>query len=188
MELQKINWKLYIADPAAADPAVFFKVFNTWIPDSPEIFIDVADYGHVHDGPTTVLVGHHEDYGLDATGRRAGLLYNRRQPMDGGNEEKVRTSLRSILKACLRIEQDPAFGGKVRFRTDELLFLINDRGIGPNTKETYGAVKPTLEKVLAKVFDGTVPVLEHLDDPRHRFAVKITARAAPSLSNLLGRI
>lgn len=188
MNIQKINWKVFIADPSSADPSVFFKVFNTWIPESPEIFVDVADYRHVHDGPLTALIGHDEDYWLDASGRRPGLLYNRRTPMEGTNEEKIKTTLGSTIKACRRIEQDPAFGGKIRFRTNEFLFLINDRGAAPNTKEAYGEVKPEIEKVLGRVLDGQSFSLEHLSDPKQRFGAKITLPKEVPIQNLLTRI
>lgn len=188
MNIQKINWKVFIADPSHADPDIFFKVFNAWIPDSPEVFVDVADYRHAHDGPLTALVGHYEDYWLDTSGRRAGLLYNRRLPMEGTNEEKIRTTFRSILNACRRIEQNPAFGGRLKFRTDEFLFLINDRGLAPNTKETYAGIKPDLEKVMGPVFDGQTFSLDYLSDPKQRFSVKISLPKELPIQNLLNRI
>lgn len=187
IDIQKINWKLFIENPAAADPDAFFKVFNTWIPDSPEIFVDVADYKHVHDGPLIALVGHHEDYWLDAGGGRPGILYNRRTRTEGTNEKKLTDSLRSLLKTCRRIEQDPEFGGRVKFNTREILMTINDRGTAPNTKETYEEVKPALEKILTRAYANT-PSLKHLDNKRQRFSVQITAEKPAPLDTLLQRL
>ena len=103
MDLQYLNWKLYLENPAEAEPDEWFKVFNGWIPDSPEIFIDVADYKHVQDGPVTVLVGHYVNLSLDAGGRTLGLLYDYKHPMAGSNEEKLKSSLLGLLRAALRL-------------------------------------------------------------------------------------
>src|SRR4051812_37318649 len=104
MNLQFINWKLHLENPAEAEPDEWFKVFNGWIPDSPEIFVDVADYRHVQDGPVTILVGHYVNYSLDSTGRRLGLLYDYKHPMEGGNRDKLRSSLLGLLRVAKRLE------------------------------------------------------------------------------------
>lgn len=188
MDLQKINWKIFPADPKPAVPEIFFKVFNTWIPESPEVFVDVADYQHAHDGPVTVLVGHQADFWLDDSGRRRGLLYNRRTSMDGTNGEKLSDSLRALLGACVRLESDPAFGGKLKFAANELLFIVNDRAIAPNTKETFSEVKPDLEKLASKIYGPADFVLEHLIDPRRRFSVKITSRRSSDVKSLMKKL
>lgn len=185
MNLQKIHWKLYFKNPGAAKPADFFKVFNTWIPNSPEIFIDVADYQHVHDGPWTLLVGHILDYALDHSDRRLGFLYNRKKPMDGSTAEKLANSLRDFLKACLRLEQDPIFSGKLSLATHELLFLINDRAIAPNTTDTFNAIRPELRTLCDRVYGKGAYTLSHRDPPKQRFSIAIRAKQAPSLAECL---
>ena len=58
-DLQRINIKFFLAADAELSPAEAFRVFNTWIPTTPdEVLIDVADYSHVPEGPVTLLVGH----------------------------------------------------------------------------------------------------------------------------------
>ena len=188
VDIQKIIWKAFIADPAAADPDIFFKVFNTWIPDSPEIFIDVADYSHTHDGPVTALVGHHEDYWLDAAEGRMGFLYNRRLPMDGSNEEKLTSSLRSFLFACRKIEQSPDFKGRMKIRTDEFLFMINDRALAPNTAETFAAVKPELHNLFSRLLGDVGFSMEHPSNPRRRFGAKITVSKPQLTETLIQRL
>lgn len=188
MNLQKINWKLFFKDPKAAKPDTFFKVFNSWIPDSPEIFVDVADYQHVHDGPLTALVGHYVDYYLDDTGRRLGLLYSRRQGPDGSNEERISQTLKEILAAADRLEGNPEFGGNLQFSTSEILLIANDRALAPNRVETFNAIRPDLEKVLVKLFGKNQYSLTHLDDPRRRFSVSIVAKQSFSIKELLNKI
>jgi hypothetical protein len=173
VNIQKINWKLFFEDIGTLKPEDFFGVFNTWIPQSPEVFVDVADYQHVHDGPLVFLSGHYVSYSIDSSGDKLGLLYSRNREHDGSNEEKILESLTEALNAANRLKTDASLSGQLKFNTQELLFLINDRALSPNTLETFQEVKPILENVLAKKFGTRDLSLEHLDNPRDRFSVKI---------------
>jgi len=188
MDLQYLNWKVYLDNPAEAEPDEWFKVFNGWIPDSPEIFIDVADYKHVQDGPVTVLVGHFLNLSLDHSGRRLGLLYDYKHPMAGDNEEKLKSSLLGLLRAAKRLEDEAGFGHKPKFKAGQLRFIVNSRAIAPNSAETLESVKPELVKVLARVFGEGAFSVEHLADPRQRFMVQITAKGNPALADLIQRL
>jgi hypothetical protein len=190
MNLQYLNWKIYLDNPDAAEPDEWFKVLSAWIPDAPEIFIDVADYQHVQDGPVTLLVGHYVNYSLDATGRRLGLLYDYKHPIEGTNEEKIRSSLIGLLRVAKRLEEDAGFSahGKPRFKANELRFIVNSRAAAPNTPATLEAVKPDLVKVLAQAFGEGGFAIEHLTDPRQRFSVQVTAKGAPVLADLIKRL
>lgn len=187
MNLQYLNWKIYLDNPADVEPEEFFKAWNAWIPDSPEVFVDVADYQHVNDGPLVVLVGHYLNYSLDSADRKVGLLYDYKQPMEGTNEEKLKTSLVSLLKAAQRLEADAAFKHKPRFKA-ELRLIVNSRALAPNTAETLAAVKPDLAKVLGKAFGQNGYALQHLSDPRQRFAVQVTGKGASSVAELVKKL
>ncbi len=188
MDLQYLNWKVYLDNPAEAEPHEWFKVLNDWIPDSPEIFVDVADYAHVQDGPVVILVGHYLNLSLDHTGRRLGLLYDYKHPMDGSNEDKLKSSLLGLLRAAKRLEDEAGFGKKPRFKAGELRFIVNSRAIAPNSAETLEAVGPELTKVLAKACGEGGFTVEHLPDPRQRFMVQVKAKASPSLADLIQRL
>jgi hypothetical protein len=190
MNLQYVNWKLHLDNPAEAEPDAWFKVFNGWIPESPEIFIDVADYKHVQDGPVTVLVGHYLNLSLDHTGRRLGLLYDYKHPLEGNNEEKLRSGLIGLLRAAKRLEDDAGFEAKhkPRFKAGDLKLIINSRAVAPNSAETLEAVKPDLIKVLAKAFGEGNFSIEHLTDPRQRFTVNVTAKGDAKLADVLKRL
>lgn len=188
MDLQYLNWKLYLENPEEAEPDEWFKVFNGWIPDSPEIFVDVADYKHVQDGPVVVLVGHYLNLSLDHTGRRLGLLYDYKHPMDGSNEDKLRSSLLGLLRAAKRLEDEPGFASRPKFKAGELRLIVNSRAIAPNTAESLEAVRPDLLKVLEKAYGAGGIALEHLADSRQRFTVQAAATGAPSLADLIKRL
>lgn len=190
MNIQYVNWKLHLDNPAAAEPDEWFKVFNGWIPESPEVFIDVADYKHVQDGPVTVLVGHYLNLSLDHTGRRLGLLYDYKHPLEGGNEEKLRLGLLGLLRAAKRLEDDAGFSAahKPRFKAGDLKLIINSRAAAPNSAETLEAVKPDLIKVLAKVFGENAFTVDHLTDPRQRFTVNVSAKGEANLAEMIKRL
>lgn len=184
MDLQKINWKLYFENPQVVNPDDFFRVFNTWIPSSHEVFIDVADYHHVEDGPWTLLVGHFEDYCLDHTDRRLGFVYNRKQVLDGTLEERLKKTLGSVIRASLRLEGDPIFQGKLKFKTNEFLFLINDRALAPNTQETYTSFNPDLDHFFSHLLGKKNFSLEWQNNPKERFSVTMKAAKPLDLAAL----
>src|SRR5205814_1119849 len=116
------------------------------------LLIDVADYKHVPEGPGTVLVSHEANIYTDQGEGRLGLLYFRKQPFAGAATfaERLRATFRDALEACNLLEEEPALHGRVRFRTDELLFRVYDRLLAPNTDETFAEVKPELEAFLSE--------------------------------------
>jgi hypothetical protein len=188
INLQYLNWKIFLDNPAEAEPDEWFKEFNGWIPDSPEVFIDVADYKHVQDGPVVLLVGHFVNYSLDGNDRRLGLLHDYKHPVDGTNEERLRSSLLNTLKAAKRLEGAKDITHKPKFKTGDLRLIVNSRALAPNTPATLEAVKPDLVKVLAKAYGEGGFTLEHLTDPRQRFMVQVTAKSAPGLDELIKRL
>ena len=177
MELQKINVKFFVADPDRIRVEEFINVFNSWIQSSNGEFYDVADYSHVHDGPGIVLVAHEANIGIDGTGGRLGLLYNRKQPLSGTNQERLRFVFRSALENCRKLEQDSALRGRLSFLGNEATLLINDRLIAPNTEEVFEEVRPDIQALAQSLYQGTDVTLERGQDPRERFNVAIkTAR------------
>lgn len=186
MNIQKINWKLNFTNAATAKPEDFFRIFNTWIPDSPEIFIDVADYRHVQDGPLTLLAGYHADFVLDHGDRELGFLYCRKSAMEGDNAQKIKQTLKDFLKGCERLTADATFGGKLAFETDSLVFTINDRALVPNTKESFDAIKPLLQDIGNKIYGSADLVPD--SDSRRRFSVRIVGKNAPDLSAMIASV
>ena len=188
MQLQKINWKLFFKNQSAVEPDDFFRLFNSWIADSPEIFVDVADYQHVHDGPVTLLVGHYADFAIDDSDRRRGLLYSQKRGGEGSHGDQLKSSLTALLKGALRLTSDSVFGGKLFFHTNELKLVVNDRALAPNTKETYQLLKPELESLAATLFGAGSYTLSLDSNPKQRFSVVIQSPKDPGLSPLLSRL
>ena len=152
------------------------------------LLIDVADYAHVPNGPGTVLVAHEANIHWDLEDGRPGPMYVRKQPAAGAAtlRDRLADAFRGALRAAAKIEADPALPG-VRVRTDEAVFRINDRLLGPNTEATFAAVNPDLQAFLADLYQGDV-ALEHRHDPRRLFEVRIRSTASRTVADLLSRL
>lgn len=190
MDSHKLSIKILADGVNALPAAAFVPVFHSWIRDqafSDHLLIDVADYEHVPNGPGTVLVAHEANIHLDHEDG-AGLLYIRKQPINGAStfRERLTTVLIAALQAAQKLEVDPTVAG-VKFRTNDWIFRINDRLAGPNDEATYKAIAPDLQAVLSQLYKGDV-ALEHRHDPIRLFEVRIKSTAKPSISELLSRL
>lgn len=169
MNLQHINIKFYLKNPEAVNLADFAAVFNTWIQMQrlEELLVDVADYLHVHNGPGIMLIGHEADYSLDHRGGRLGLLYNRKEQLEGSTQEKLAQAVRAALTAAQILEKE----NNLKFDGSEVQMIVNDRLLVPNTAETFAALQPDLSSFFAKLYEGAEYTLTHRNDPRERFTV-----------------
>jgi hypothetical protein len=55
MELQKINVKVFTAEPNDIPLTDFIDIFHTWIQATDGVYLDIADYSHMQAGPGIVL-------------------------------------------------------------------------------------------------------------------------------------
>lgn len=173
---EKITLKLY-AEPATIPPmSAFVEVFQDWIKSGTleEMLVDVADYGHVHQGPSVLLCGHESDYVIDAGEGRIGLLYRRKRAHAsradaGAGDVALDDSLRRLLRAAAKLESDPRLGG-LRFSRTEVALSLVDRLRAPSTEETFSAVAPTLRASLASAL-GPMSIRRDAGDPRRPFTV-----------------
>jgi len=175
MELQHINVKIFVDGTLSVEPARFINVFHEWVKDRvmDELLIDVADYRHVPAGPGVLLAGHEADYSMDNTDDRWGLRYNRKAPLDGSNDDRLRQALRAAVNASMKLEGHFANDGPLKFNRQEFELFINDRALAPNTTETFTACKPLIDSFLSGVLGHNDFTLEHQDNPRRRFGMLI---------------
>lgn len=188
MDLQKINVKFFARDSNAIPAETFIDVFHSWVQASDGEYYDVADYSHVHGGPGVLLIAHEANISMDNTDHRLGLLYNRKQTLQGSNAEKLRSVFRSALEYCRRIEEEPSLMRKIRFRGDEALVTINDRLLAPNRDQTFYAVRADLEDLARSLYGGAAFTLDRGTDPGKRFSVTITTPVAFDIRTLLSNL
>jgi hypothetical protein len=193
MDSHKLSVKFFATDDSAVDLAAFVPVFHGFIqqhaiPD--HLLIDVADYQHVHHGPGIVLVAHEANFSTDTGEGRLGLMVQRKQPIPGATSLRDRLApiVAAALRACDRLEKDPALAGRLRFRTDEIQFRVHDRLLAPNTPETYREVEPELRAFLSDLYPGAEISLEPRHSPQTLFEVRARVAASPPVTALLERL
>ena len=183
MNVQHINIKFYLENPEAVNLADYAAVFNTWIQKQrlEELLIDVADYLHVHNGPGIMLIGHEADYSLDHRAGRLGLLYNRKEQLKGTTQEKLAQAVQAVLTAAQILEKENG----LKFNTQEVQVIINDRLLVPNTAETFELLEPDLKAFFEMLYNGAGYTLAHQADPRERFTFNVKAESNFNVESLL---
>lgn len=183
MNIQHVNIKFYLENSETVKLADFAAVFNTWIQKQrlEELLIDVADYLHVHNGPGIMLIGHEADYSLDNRAGRLGLLYNRKQQIEGTTEENLAQAVRAALIAAQILEKENG----LKFNGSEVQIVINDRLLVPNTAEIFAALEAEFKSFFDKVYNGAEYSLSHNDDRRERFTVNVKTESKFNVDTLL---
>ena len=187
MELQHLIVKIPVAGELAVRPATFIDVFHRWVAEQsmPELLIDIADLRHVPAGPGVVLVGFQADYAMDHMAHQWGLLYRRKDVLDGSNGDRLRQAIGAAAHACQRIEQE--LGGQVTFSRSAIEIIVNDRLLAPNTPETLAAITPEIQAFAREVLGhDTVTIASHDPDPRRRFGVTVRCGQPFELDALAG--
>lgn len=175
MELQKLNVKLFVAQPETLSLTDFIAVFHGWIQATHGSYHDVADYSHIQAGPGVVLVAQDANVSIDETKNRRGLLFSQKSPLTGSNQEKLRAVFRAALENCRRLEEEPALRGRLRFAAHEAVISLNDRRLGVNTEARYEEFKSEIEPIAKELFGGAEASFERDTDPRQRLNVRLRA-------------
>jgi len=188
MELEKISVKWFVEQPNTLPLTDFIDIFHGWIQATDGVYHDVADYSHMQAGPGIVLVANDANVSIDESDNRRGLLYSRKSPLGGSNQEKLRAVLRSALENFSKLAREPKLGGKFKLLGNEAVIAIHDRLTSPNTDESFAAVAPEIEAVAKNLFGGAEINLEREPDRRRKFAVRIKASRSFAVDELLRRL
>lgn len=172
MELHRFGVKLFAAEPAGIRVKDFVPVFHLWIQRQAiegHLLIDVHDYSHIPNGPGILLVAHEGNFCTDMADGRLGLAYFRKQPAGAGVEDHLDAALKAVRQAASLLEKEPAFEGRLRLRTDELLVISNDRLLAPNDASTFAALQPSL----VKTFGRDAKLTYASPNPKDRLTVRV---------------
>ena len=183
MNIQHINIKFYIENAETVNLADFAAVFNSWIQTQrlEELLIDVADYLHVHNGPGIMLIGHEADYSLDNRAGRLGLLYNRKEQLEGTTQEKLAQAVRAALTVAQILEKENG----LKFNGSEVQVIVNDRLLVPNSTETFVSLEKDLKAFFHTLYNQAEYTLAHHNDPRERFTVNVKTESKFDVDTLL---
>jgi hypothetical protein len=190
MDLRKIAVKFFLERPCAELREKAVSVFHRWIQESalPGLLVDVADYGHLPKSPGTVLVSHEAIWSVDETEGGPGLLYTRRQPIDGAPAERFRAAFRDALRACVLLEKAPEFSAPPVFRADEAWVIANDRLAAPNDEAGFRSIQPALAEAAATLWGGSASLSRDGRDPRTRLTALLKGKGAGGVAALLERL
>jgi hypothetical protein len=169
MDLQKLGIKFFMTNPNAVPVLEFIPVFQKWIQTQVipnHLLIDIHNYSHIHNGPGILLVAHEGTFSIDMADRKTGLLYFRKQP--GGD------AVKTALHACTLLENEPAFGGRVQFRKDQIEVIANDRLLAPNEDATLAKLEPVLSAAFKNAFGPKRFKLSRVSsNPKERFSARV---------------
>ena len=190
MDLHKFCVKIFVENPAAVRLDSFIPVYHRWIQKQAVegMLVDVADYGHLPQSPGVMLVAHEADYCMDSMEGPLGLLYNRKAHAAGRLSDRIAAAFKSALGACVKLENEPEFQGKLRFKGGSAVFIANDRLNAPNTEEAFQALRSDLAAALAKVYPSNFELSRSTADPRSRLTVHITTSQPSDAASLLARL
>ena len=168
MDLFKLGIKFFMTDTHAVQVQDLIAIFQKWIQGQviqDHLLVDVHNYSHIHNGPGILLVAHEGNFSIDSADGRTGLLYQRKHP--GGNP------LKTARQACSLLEADPALKGRIRFRTDELQLIANDRLLAPNDDKTFSQLESALLSSLQPAFEGKrLKLTRTSQDPKERLTIR----------------
>ena len=177
MDAYRFGVKFFIADPESVDLQDFVPIFHTWIQKQilkDHLLIDVHDYSHIRQGPGILLVAHEANLSIDAADNRPGLLYYRKQPTAGSDEERLSGLLKTAIEACRLLEDEPVLKGRVRFKTDELLIISNDRLNAPNDEEGFSKLRPVLVSALQQSLGKSeFKLVRTSTNPKDRLTIRV---------------
>lgn len=190
MDLHKYCIKFFVENPDAVALGNVIPVYHRWIQKQAVegMLVDVADYGHLPQSPGVLLVAHEADYAMDSMEGPLGLLYGRKSGPEGRLSDRIAAGFKAALGACMKLENEPEFQGKVRFKAASPIFIANDRLHAPNTEETFQALRSDLSAALARVYPSAVELRRTSADPRDRLTIQITSSQPADAASLLARL
>ena len=190
MDLQQINIKVFATEDSKINYTNFIKVFNRWMEEADsDDYLNYADYSHVDAGPGVLLILKQANYSIDNAYHEHGFLYNRKHEVEGDNAVKIRQALTEVLSKCEQLQASAELENAVHFNGADILFLINNRHIAPNTAQTAASVTEDLTPVLEQMYGGDDFKVERTsEDPRERFALRISANSDKPISALLSNL
>jgi len=173
MKLQRIGIKFFAESSAPVPVREFIPIFHTWIQKQAienHLLIDIHNYSHIHDGPGILLVAQEGNFSIDMAEGRMGLLYYRKKSGDDFG-----AVLKTALEGCRLLESDPALAGRLRFRTDEMLIVTNDRLLAPNNDQSFEELKPSVTSALKLLLPESKFTLARSSvNPKERLAIRVT--------------
>ncbi len=196
VDLQKINVKIGISCPDDTSWDMLLAVFGRWRLEEGEEIIDLADYAHVPQGPSVVLVSKRWHFGVDfargsGLGREGGwggLFLSTRKGLSAGTASRVRQAARLCLEKSKRLLGESEVPDSIRLLPQEMDVVFNDRLLVPNTDESAAAMLPALQSVAAGLHGEDGYEIERDADPGRRLGYAIRGSSPVDVDTALAKL
>ena len=172
MEFQKIVWKINF-QKGHLDTQSLFRFFNTLIENSPQVFVDIADYKHVPEGPVILLVGVNADVGYDSHGGELGLSYNQKQIIEGTNQQKLKSTFSSLISIYSKMHEYSGFSTPPVVDLSKITFILNDRALAPNSEKIFESVSGDIKSFFTELLGEDSFQVKHAGSEKERLTVEI---------------
>ena len=167
----------------------FLPTLHTWVAEGAlgEIWVDVAPYLHVPNGPGLVAVAHHGLFALDQRDGIDGIRYQTRRPRDPDGpaldvEAQVAYGVERVLAATVRLR---ARHGPEALDVDPHQWFVGvpDRLLAPPDEVAWAEARAAVERAMARATGATAVRCDPDRDARRglRFAVGLEGRLRPDL-------
>lgn len=188
MDIQRINVKLLATAPAGFKLDPFLAIFGRWRhEESPEVWVDLADYAHMAQGQGIAIVGKRGIYSVDETPPGIGLLYAGKKGFEGSDDARIIEAFRRCLRLTSALTAEAEYPPALELTPSRWELVFNDRLDTPNTDETDTRLRPAISAALDKLFGGGQYDLQREADPQRRYGFSIAAADAVKPIDLLQR-
>lgn len=190
MDLQRIDLKVFLDAPAGVKYEPVLTIFDRWRqqPDHPADWVDLADYGHMYQGPVMMMAGKRDRIAVDTNLPGAGILVQTQKGLSGSIGERFVEAFRRHFSMSVGLVAEPEFPAALSVRGGDWLVTINDRLQFPNNDATDQAVRPGVVAALDRLFGDTGYDLERDPDPQRRYAYRVRAEGNPTLAELAAKL
>jgi hypothetical protein len=190
MDLQRIDLKVFLDAPDGVKFEPVLTVFDRWRQqtDHPSDWVDLADYGHMQQGPVILMAGKRDRIAVDTNLPGVGILVQTQKGLSGSIEERFVEAFRRHLTMSTELTSAPEFPSAAAVRGGDWLVTINDRLQFPNNDATDQAVRSGLVAAMDRLFGDSGYNLERDTDPQRRYAYRVTAEGNPTLAELAAKL
>ena len=171
--IPRVCIRLYAVSGSVPDTTII-PIFHRWIRDRmlDFVFIDVADYAHVPEGPGVMLVTDGVTFGLDRADGRVALLAQQRRPAEGTMADAIALALQQTLAVADALEREGSLRGTLSFDRSRIRIEINDRLLAPNDDASFDIFAPAVLEATGRLFRGSPPTVTRVrGDTRGRLAI-----------------
>ena len=190
MDLQRIDLKVFLDAPEGVKYEPVLTIFDRWRQqtDHPSDWVDLADYGHMQQGPAILMAGKRDRIAVDTNLPGAGILVQTQKGLSGSIEERFVEAFRRHLAMSAELTGAPEFPAALAVRCGDWLVTINDRLQFPNTDATDQVLRSGMVAALDRLFGDSGYNLERDTDPQRRYAYRVTVEGNPTLAELAAKL